>query len=366
MSARVLILCNESKGRVDAIRDASAQLARALSAEGAVATVSKRPDGGRWAEWPRRRRWLRRRRAGGEAWDVLMLQYNPFLCGRYGFAPWLVWKLAKLRLRRRRPKIALMVHEPYVPMSGWRWTVMGLWQRAQLAMLRMSSDVVFASIEAWAERLDRQSPSRPTTHLPVGSNLPDRRCQRKEARLLLGAADGELVIATLSSGHSSHDLGLVDAALRALTERGWECVFLALGNGARLPLGLPRGVRVERPGELPREDLAARLAAADIFMAPLIDGISTRRTTAMAALQHGLAVVATDGPLTDRLFRAIPNAIGLVPVGHAGRFAGEVVRLADQPAQRASLARAGERLYYSELDWPVTARRLLSACARES
>jgi glycosyltransferase involved in cell wall biosynthesis len=321
-----------------------------------------RPDGGRWSSWPRRRRWLRRRRASAESWDVVLLQYNPFLYGRYGFAPWLVWKLARLHMRWRRPRIALMVHEPYVPMRGWRWTLMGLWQRTQLAMLRRSSDVVFASIEAWTERLHRQSPSRPTAHLPVGSNLPDRRCEREEARRLLGAADGELVIATFSSGHPSHDLGLVEAALRALTERGRECVFLALGDGARLPLGLPRGVRVERPGELPGEELAARLAAADIFMAPLIDGISTRRTTAMAALQHGLPIVATDGPLTDRVFRGFPDAVGLVPVGHPARFAAEVVRLADQPAVRAALGRAGERLYQSELDWPVAARRLLSAC----
>jgi len=358
----VLILCNESTGRVDAIRDASGQLARALAAEGAVAIVCMRPDGGRWPEWPRRRRWLRRRRAGSQPWDVILLQYNPFLYGRYGFAPWLVWRLALLHLRRHRPRIALMVHEPYVPMRGWRWTLMGLWQRFQLALLRMSSDVVFASIEAWTQRLDRKSPSRPTAHLPVGSNLPDRRCQREEARRLLGAGDADLVVATLSSGHPSHDLALIAAALRALAERGRECVFLVLGDGARLPLGLPRGVRVERPGGLPSEELAARLAAADIFMAPLIDGISTRRTTAMAALQHGLAVVATDGPLTDRLFHGFPNAVGLVPAGHPARFAAEVVRLADQPGERASLARAGERLYHSELDWPVAARRLLGSC----
>ena len=147
-----------------------------------------------------------------------------------------------------------------------------------------------------------------------------------------------------------------------IVERGRECVFLALGDGARLPLGLPRGVRVESPGELSGEELASRLAAADIFLAPLIDGISTRRTTAMAALQHGLPVVATDGPLTDRIFRGFPNAVGLVPVDHPGRFAAEVVRLADQPAVRAALGRAGERLYQSELDWPVAARRLLNAC----
>lgn len=362
MSASVLILCNQSRGRVDAIRDASVQLARALTAEGAVAAVCMRPDGGGWPRWPPRRRGQRGGKPSTGGWDVVLLQYNPFLYGRYGFAPWLVWKLAGLRLRRRRPRIALMVHEPYVPMRGWRWTLMGLWQRAQLAMLRTCSDVVFASIEAWTQTLERRSPSRPTTHLPVGSNLPDRRCEREEARRLLGAADGELVVATLSSGHPSHDLALVDAALRALAEKGRRCVFLALGEGARLPIGLPSGVRVERPGGLPGDQLAARLAAADIFMAPLIDGISTRRTTAMAALQHGLPVVATDGPLTDRLFRGFPNAVGLVPVGSPERFAAEVLRLAEQPVARASLGRAGERLYQSELAWPVAARRLLGAC----
>jgi len=357
VSPRVLILCNQSRGRVDAIRDASGQLARALASEGALGAVCMRPDGGRWPEWPRRSR-----RGDPLRWDVLLLQYNPFLYGRYGFAPWLVCKLAGLRLRRRRPRIALMVHEPYVPMKGWRWTLMGLWQRFQLALLRASSDVVFASIEAWTDRLIRQAPSRPTAHLPVGSNLPDRRCQRQEARRLLGAGEGELVVATLSSGHPSHDLDLVHAALRALAERGRRCVFLALGAGATLPLGLPKEVRVERPGELPAEELAGRLAAADIFMVPLVDGISTRRTTAMAALQHGLAVVATDGPLTDRVFRGFPLAVGLVPAGQPALFADEVVRLAQQPALRASLAGAGERLYHRELDWQVSARRLLAAC----
>ena len=263
MSTRVLILCNESRGRLDAIRDASGQLARALAAEGAVAIVCMRPEGGRWPGWPRSRRWLGRGRKSPEPWDVVLLQYNPFLYGRYGFAPWLVWKLARLHMRRRRPRIALMVHEPYVPMKGWRWTLMGLWQRLQLALLRMYSDVVFASIEAWTASLHRQSPARPTAHLPVGSNLPDRRCRREEARRLLGAADADLVVATLSSGHPSHDLALVAAALRALAERGRECVFLALGDGARLPLGLPRGVRVERPGELPAEDLATRRPGED-------------------------------------------------------------------------------------------------------
>jgi glycosyltransferase involved in cell wall biosynthesis len=351
MSASVLILCNRSAGRVDAIRDASAQLAAALRVEGADAAVCQRPDGGRWPGRDRE-----------ERWDVVLLQYNPFLYGRWGFAPWLVARWWRLRLRRRRPRLALMVHEPYVPMEGWRWTLMGLWQRLQLALLRAASDVVFASIQAWAQSLDRLPPARPTAHLPVGSNLPDRRERRAAARRELGAGAGTLVVATLSGGHPSHDLRLVEEALAALAERGRDVLFLALGAGARLPGALPPGVRVVRPGELPGEDLAACLAAADVFLAPLVDGVSTRRTTAMAALQHGLPVVATDGPLTDDLFRRIPNAVQLVPLGEPERFAAEVVRLAERPAERASVGRAGELLYRSRLDWAVSARRLLAVC----
>jgi glycosyltransferase involved in cell wall biosynthesis len=255
-----------------------------------------------------------------------------------------------------------MVHEPYVPMTGWRWVLMGLWQRTQLAMLRAASDVVFASIEAWTERLHRLWPGRPTAHLPVGSNLPDRRDRRAASRRLLEAADGELVLATLSNGHPSHELDLVDAALAALAERGRRVLFLVLGAGAAVPERVPAGVRVVRPGELSADDLAASLAAADLFMAPLVDGVSTRRTTAMAALQHGLPVVATDGPLTDDLFRRAPHAIHLVPAGRPALFAAEVVRLAERPSERDSLGRAAEVLYRSCLDWPVSARRLLQAC----
>jgi glycosyltransferase involved in cell wall biosynthesis len=349
----VLILCNRSAGRVDAIRDASAQLARALRAEGARAAVSQRTAG---AGWPGGNG------SGSEGWDVVLLQYNPFLYGRWGFAPWLVLHLWRLRLRRGRRVIALMVHEPYVPMTGWRWMLMGLWQRTQLALLRAASDVVFASIEVWTEHLHRLWPARPTAHLPVGSNLPDRRDRRVASRHLLQAGEDELVLATLSSGHPSHELDLVQAALAALAERGRRVLFLVLGAGAAVPERVPPGVRVVRPGELSADDLAASLAAADLFMAPLVDGVSTRRTTAMAALQHGLPVVATDGPLTDDLFRKTPHAIHLVPAGRPALFAAEVVRLAERPAERASLGSAAEVLYRSCLDWPVSARRLLQAC----
>ena len=62
----------------------------------------------------------------------LVVPYNPFFYGRWGFAPTLVRDAICVRLRSQRPLIALVVHEPYIPITGWRWLLMGAWQRIQL------------------------------------------------------------------------------------------------------------------------------------------------------------------------------------------------------------------------------------------
>src|SRR4029453_3959065 len=62
--------------------------------------------------------------SGLKGYDAVVVQYNPFMYGRWGFAPWLPLGLWRLRGRKAVGRIALMVHEPYVPMVNWRWTLM--------------------------------------------------------------------------------------------------------------------------------------------------------------------------------------------------------------------------------------------------
>jgi glycosyltransferase involved in cell wall biosynthesis len=100
------------------------------------------------------------------------------------------------------------------------------------------------------------------------------------------------------------------------------------------------------------------LSAADIFLAPYEDGISTRRTTLMAALQHGIPVVATLGPLTDRLLREAGSRLDLVPVEDRAAFAERVSRLAQDPERRKALGAAGRTFYEEQFAWPVVSRRL--------
>jgi glycosyltransferase involved in cell wall biosynthesis len=204
-----------------------------------------------------------------------------------------------------------MVHEPFVPMVNWRWTLMGIWQRLQLMALRFSADMVFASIEAWAAHFGAAWPGRPTYHLPVGSNLPDRRSFRDRKRLSIGV-EGAIVLATFGQNHPGRLWHCVVEASNALVESGRKVVLLNLGADVPRLVGLHRDVVVHTPGYISGDKVARWLSAADIYLAPLADGASTRRTTLMAAMQHGLAIVATDGSLTDTILRT-SGALRLVP-----------------------------------------------------
>lgn len=353
---RIAIICRESPGSVDAIRDHSEQLALALRDVGQGVDLHLRTPTGSWSCET-----VRSRLSDGLApYDLVVLQYNPFLFGRRGFAPWLPLELWRVHARRRRPRIAVVVHEPFVPMSGWRWTLMGLWQRAQLAAVRAASDVVLVSIEAWTERLDLWLPSRPTHHLPVGSNVPDRSTARDEERQLLQARPNDLVIATVDTGGLARAPELVDAAVARLAEHRASIWWLALGAGASPPSALPANVRLHIPGRVSSDRFAALLSAADLFLAPYVDGVSTRRGAMMAALQHGVPVVGTDGPLTDSVLRNASSALRLVPVGRLDMYAEAAAQLAEEAGERRRVGEAGRALYRSQFDWPVIVRRLLA------
>jgi len=291
--------------------------------------------------------------------EVCVIQYEPFSFGRWGFAPSLVADVIKARLSRRRPLIALFVHESYVSdRRNWRWLVMSVWQRLQLIALRAASDVQLCSIEAWAHRLRRMPPWTRVHHLPVSSNLPDARSARSEQRAALGVDADTIVLACFGMHHFGRLSGHVLAAAEAIEATGRSVHLLDLGTGepGREVRG---GLTIHRLGFLPDDEAARMLAVADIFLAPYADGISTRRTTAMAAFQHGLPVVGTLGPLTDRMLREATEAVELAPLADPAAFANQVRLLAEDEDRREALGAAARALYESRFDWPVVSRTLL-------
>jgi glycosyltransferase involved in cell wall biosynthesis len=107
-------------------------------------------------------------------------------------------------------------------------------------------------------------------------------------------------------------------------------------------------------------EVSARLQAADVYVVPIDEGVSTRRSALMAGLSHGLPVVATWGSATDRILReADGRALRLVAVQNVDAFASAVADIAADHAQAASMAAEGKRLYQRNFDWPHIAGRLM-------
>jgi glycosyltransferase involved in cell wall biosynthesis len=361
MVERLIIVHGDRGHVVDGIRDHTSRIGQALSANRVPVAELRVRTGGDGARRLGRSLPIWRRLRGLRRSTVVVLQYSPFCYGRRGFAPWLPAYLLAMRIGGRGPTVALMVHEPHMPMVSWRWTLMGLWQRLQLAALRRSSDVVLTSIEPWARSLAPRRPLRRTRHLPVGSNLPDARGLRGIERQHLEIGDGTLLVSCLGRDHPGWLGGYVVDAVNAIARSGQAVALLNLGADTPRLRRIDSSVVVREPGYLEGETLAAKLAASDLFLAPLSDGVSTRRGSLMAALQHGLPVVGTTGPLTDAVLRNASQALRLTAVGDPGLFARAAVRLGEDRAGRAAAGVAARELYEREFDWPVLAEKLLAA-----
>lgn len=347
------IIAAESRSQADGIRDHTDRLTEELRAlpEVGVQLLTRRP--GAWVTE------LHAQDEGDLAVDAVVLQYNPFWHGRRGFAPGLPLAVYRLRRRARPARFALLVHENFIDAKSLKWALMHVWQRLQLLLLQAQCDVQLGTIERWTRSLQRSWPFAPAHQLPVGSNLPDRRTRRDAGRARMGADSDSVVLAAFGMRHPGRLTEHITEAARAVARDGRRVILLNLGTQVPHHDHLGAQLDVHEPGFLDAGDVAELLAAADIFLAPFADGISTRRGSLMAALQQGVAVVGTSGHLTDRVFREAHDAVELVGVEDREAFIEAVRRLAADAERRARVGRAGRQLYETRFDWPVIAQRLL-------
>jgi glycosyltransferase involved in cell wall biosynthesis len=332
---------------VDGIRDYAEHLVAQL---GDDATLLRPPRGMRLAG-----SLLRALPRGAPA--VLIVQYNPFAWGRWGIAPSLPLSLGFVRLVRPRTRVVAAFHEAWVPIRDVRSALIGGWQRAQVRALLSLCHRSFAMTEDLARVLSRVWPRRTVGHVPVGSNLPDRRSQREETRVSAGYAD-HLVLATFANGHETH-LGqhVVRATAAVVAASDRPVALLLLGSGNHLSGSLPPDALVLAPGFLEADRLAEALSGADLFLAPFLDGASTRRTTLMASFQHALPTLTTVTARTDRVLRDA-DAVDATPADDIDAFVARAVALSVSASDRARLARGGRGLFEREFSWPAICGKL--------
>lgn len=301
--------------------------------------------------------------------DWVLLQYNPFLYGKRGYAPQLVPTLRELKRRCPKTKLAVMVHENFVPCwESVRFTVMATWQVPQYWQLGKTADLFFTSAQAWADHARKWFKTIPIHHLPVGSTMPCVPLSRTEARQRLSIPDEVVAVGVFGTAHVSRLLPLVASTLREARQSGVDARLLYIGpDGAAVREVLGDLEPLCADGPLPSEEVSRRFSAMDLYLAPFLDGVSTRRTSLMTSLQHGIPAVGTDGHHTDDLWReANGEAILLAKVGDDAAFARQTLRLIQDPALRQKLGKNGKHLYDTQFDWkPVVASCVAALQGRE-
>lgn len=301
----------------------------------------------------------------------LLVQWVPHGYGYRSMNVWLcLWLWARARVRG--DEVTLVVHEPFLAFGegSRRQDAVALVHRLMTIVLLSSARRVWTTIPEWARRLRPYALGRrvPFGWLPVPSTTPEavgseseevaaiRSCYAPEGTTLVGhfGTYGVLVARPLSR------------LLPRLLSDNEGCAVLLLGQGSvsmreELLRSRPElASRVHAAGALPPEELSRHLAACDLLLQPYPDGVSARRTSAMAGLAHGLPVVTTKGALTEPLWEE-SGAVALAHAGDDDALLGEVRKLLASREARARLSAAARTLYRERFDLPHTIAALRGA-----
>ena len=282
---------------------------------------------------------------------TLLVQYVPHAFGARGmnlrFCRWV-----QHRARGGHDDVRVMFHEPYYPFAVWPFhrNLLALANRVMAVLLLSDLRTAYVSTTAWERRLSKYAPrARRFVWLPIPSSIP--------------VADGEAIevwrdrlrgSATQLVGHFGTYGRLVvrhlgPALVQLLSEHAEVGVALiGPGGGAfaeQVCAGHPDwATRVTATERLEAKDVAACVAACDVMLQPYADGASGRRTTLMASLINGAAVVTNRGAATEPVWDT-SAAVALVGSSRSGALAGALAALLADPAVRERLGDAGRALY---------------------
>jgi glycosyltransferase involved in cell wall biosynthesis len=349
------LVTGEFPPRSGGVADYTLQLAHSLSAVGEDVHVwtpshsALRQDGGVWVHGirgfgPSGLRQMSALLDGLPTPKRLFVQYvAPALGFRGANVPFCLW------LANRVEEVWVQFHEvahDFSVQQPLRHSGLALiqWWMAQIVAERAQR--IFISVPGWRRQLGRYG-SRAEV-LPIPSNLPDDIDPRDVAFVRARLGTAPLVGHFGTYGALVTDL--LEPAILALLIAVPDVRILLLGRGgpdfAAHLVSISQGVesRIVATGELEATSVSAHLAACDVLIQPYPDGISGRRTTAMAGLALGRPLVTTAGHLTEDDWAGSGAAV-LTPVGRAEELAQAVMHLLTHPSEREALQVQGRAWY---------------------
>lgn len=302
---------------------------------------------------------------------TVLLQYVPNALGSRGlnlrFCLWL------RKIHRGGTDVRIMFHEPYFYFCAarpWR-NAIAIVQRTMAATLLQAASRIYLSTETWYRYLRAVGVLPPFQAIPIPSSIPDGPLPAAIGRFRHEIAPEGGPVAGHFGTFGEHVATEVLAVLPAIAARVADVRFALVGAGSREVLDRLRhtdpdlAARAWASGRLDPPDVAAVLRACDVMIQPYPDGVTTRRTSAMAGLKNGVATVSTAGFLTEPIWSRT-DAVALPAAGDHAAFADAVAALMHDPPARASLACRGADTYtrYFSIEQTVTALRGAPAGSR--
>jgi len=271
--------------------------------------------------YPRNLLRLGRSLDGVNAPRTLLVQYAPNAFGLRGlnlpFCCWLWWRSLICR-----DDVRVMFHEPYFYFA-WQSpqrNLLALVNRLMAAVLLAASHVVYISIPAWGKMLSPYAWLRrpPIKWLPIPATIP--RVEDSEAVALIrerieNGQDGKMIVGHFGT-YGDHITPVLAQVFLKLLDEHPNVLGLCLGARGEKFVGdivaeHPRlKGRLIAPGYLSSEAVSLHLQACDFAIQPYPDGVSSRRTSLMAALINGTPTITNTGQLTEKLW----SEAGIVPL----------------------------------------------------
>ncbi len=302
---------------------------------------------------------------------LLLVQWVPHGYGcRSMNLPFCLWLWGRARLHG--DQVEIMVHEPFLAFGegNWRQNLVAVVHRLMTIILLRAAKKVRVAIPAWERCWKPYLLRKKVTFewLPVPSNVPVVEDPAAVSAIRQRYASNSDILFGSFGTFGPPTTRLLEPVLSVMFGPLSEHSILLIGKGSEefrqeLIKGSPSyGQHLHATGALPPEDLSRHISACDILIQPYPDGVSSRRSSLMAALSHGKPVVTTVGPLTEPLW-AEREAVALAPVEDMDAFVDRMRYLANHRDERELLATRAKELYEERfsLKHTIAALRVSSA-----
>ena len=295
----------------------------------------------------------------------ILVQYVPHAFGWRGAnIPFCLW----LGLRTR-DAIWVMFHEVAYPISPRQRLLhngLGVVTRGMASLVASAAERIFVSIPAWKPLIRPVAPaSTPLTWMPVPSTIGVQANPEATSAVRARCADGRPLVGHFGTFGALVRPLVLDATALVVEQTDANVLLLGRESEAAAAALIGRAPalrsRVHATGVLSPHALSHHIAACDVMLQPYPDGVSSRRTSVMAALAHARPVVTTTGPLTEDIWHE--GGVILCPVGDVAALAAAVAALLRTPSYADRVQAAGRALYDSRFDLRHTMAALREADA---